>query len=50
MTHVPEIAAGFGITAATLVGYSAWIVRKTRSLARQIEPRNGESDRQSRSA
>ncbi len=45
MTHVPEIAAGFGITAATLVGYSAWIVRKTRSLARQVEPRDTGSER-----
>ena len=49
MTHVPEIAAGFGITAATLVGYSAWIVRKTRSLARQVESRDTRSERQDRS-
>jgi hypothetical protein len=45
MTHVPEIAAGFGITAATLVGYSAWIVRKTTSLARQVEARDAEPER-----
>jgi hypothetical protein len=50
MTHVPEIAAGFGITGATLVGYSAWIVRKTRSLTRQAESRDTGQDPQDRSA
>jgi len=50
MTHFPEIAAGFSITAATLVGYSAWIVRKTRSLARQAESRDPGSEQQGDSA
>jgi len=40
VTHVPEVAGGFAVTAATLLAYSAWIVRRTRSLARQVESRD----------
>jgi hypothetical protein len=47
MTYVPEIAAGFGITAATLIAYTGWIVTRTRALEARLEATLDDGERPS---
>lgn len=37
-THAGYVGAGYGITAAVLVGYAVRTVRRGRALARQVPP------------
>lgn len=36
MTHAAYIVAGYGISAAVLAGYAAWVVARRRALARAL--------------
>lgn len=36
MTHFAYIVAGYGLTAAVLAGYSAWVLGRRRALARTL--------------
>lgn len=36
MTHVAYLVAGYGLTAAILAGYAAWVVGRERSLSRDL--------------
>ncbi len=36
MSHIAYVVAGYGLTAAVLGGYAAWVVSRERSLARDL--------------
>ncbi len=36
MTHAAYIFAGYGLTAAILAGYAAWVIGRRRTLARAL--------------
>ena len=38
MTHAGYIAAGWGGAAAVVGGYAAWVLRRGRTLSRQVPP------------